>query len=101
MASTHNKTARHEKHASETIITDTLSLIEDIVVECNDDFEGCVSVREIGDWLGRDGWWVRIFIRKCIEAGMCEFVGKRVNSGIDGRIVKTPVYRFNFKNKDQ
>lgn len=101
MASTHNKAARQEKHATETVIMNLSAALADR--GCNDDgnaeLSDCLSVKELCSELGRSDPFVRSLIRECMSDGTCEFAGKRTSIGIDGRTTKTPVYRFKFKNR--
>ncbi|MBD3408516.1 MAG: hypothetical protein GF411_20500 [Candidatus Lokiarchaeota archaeon] len=101
MAISHNKTARQKKDVTETIVTDDLaSAIRELRSHSNEqDFSDCYSIEDICNRLGENYRNARNIIKDCMANGTCEYAGKRRGRGIDGRITKTPVYRFKFKNK--
>ncbi len=56
------------------------------------DAEG-LQTKEIAAKLGRSIKWVREKLAVAIEAGQVEMAGHRLTSSVDGRAVKSPVYR--------
>jgi len=100
MANSHQKASRQKRNVTEVVVTDDLaSALEEIRHADGPDLGDCYSVNEICDRLGENRNSVYDIIKDCIENGTCEYAGKRRGTGIDGRTIKTPVYRFKFKNK--
>jgi hypothetical protein len=101
MGSTHNQNSRQKRHASQTIITDLSSAIEELrqTGDEPEDFDDCYSIKDMCDKLGENRAAVYDIVNDCIANGTCEHAGKRRGVGIDGRIKRTPVYKFKFKNK--
>ena len=98
MGSTRNKNAGQTRNGVETLEFDVVDAIHKIstveIDKNNDEFDGCLATEDVKEILGKNIDNVRKIIKKCIEAGMCEFAGKRSDRAIDGRVTKTPVYRF-------
>jgi len=99
MAGSHHKTARQKRDAPEVIITDLSSALEEIRFADEPDLSDCYSIDDICDRLGENRKNAYDIVKDCIANGTCEYAGKRRGTGIDGRMIKTPVYRFKFKNK--
>jgi len=55
------------------------------------------STKEIAKEMGRNIDLVREFMRNAVAAGMCEYVGCRRSTTIDGKPYKIPLYRFKLK----
>ena len=102
MVSTRKKTFRQTRNVVETITTDLSGVYEELknAEEQNEQskYDNCFSVEEVCSKLGENQKNARDIIRNCIADGTCEYAGKRRGTGIDNRIIKTPVYRFKLKN---
>ena len=102
MANSYQKTSRQKRNVAEVIVTDDLaSALKEIRYLDEPNLDDCYSVNDVCSKLGENKNNAREIIKDCIENGTCEHAGKRRETGIDGRIVKTPVYRFKFKNKKE
>jgi len=101
MGRTREKTSKQRRDAVEIIETDVASALAEIRYADEPSYEGCFSVEEICDRLGESEKNARYIIKDCIASGTCEYAGKRRGTGIDGRVTRTPVYRFKFKNKKE
>lgn len=100
MASSHQKDARQKRDVTEVVMTDLSSALEKIRHLDEPDLDDCYSINEICERLGENVRNVRNIVKDCMANGTCEYAGKRRGTGIDGRIIKIPVYRFKFKNKN-
>ena len=103
MGSAHNKNVRQKRNASQIMITDLESAYEELKTtketKTKKELDDCYSVDEICEKLGETKRNTYNIIKDCMANGSCECAGKRSGSGIDGRITRTPVYRFKNKKK--
>jgi len=100
MGISHNKITRQKGHVDNFITDDLSSAMDALKLDAKEEsFDGCFSTEEIVEKTKRCKAHVQEFIKKSIKDGDCEFVGKRSGIGIDGRVTKTPVYKFKFKKK--
>lgn len=100
MVNPRTATFKQKRNAVEVVILDIDPVIEESHLQEQDDFTDCYSVSEICEELGQTVRSIRNIIKECISKGTCEYAGKRLGMGIDGRVTKTPMYRFKFKNKN-
>lgn len=102
MGSSYCQNVRHQRHVNKIMITDVAGILETLgkkeKAEANDNLGDCYSINELCKKLECCIRAARKIVLEAIEDGMCEFAGKRMGVGIDGRRTKISVYRFKFKN---
>jgi len=96
VAGTHHKTTRQEQSTTKIVDLSELYLLCGSENKRGKDgeFDDCWSTKQVMSRLGVSLTSAHAFISRCIEEGVCEFVGKRSQKGVDGRNIRIPVYRF-------